>query len=106
MPKNRNCYQDTFEVFVRCRDDPGKLVHGYQTLTRDDGSVKSGSKYGHAWIESPEGTMVMDVIHGSVIPKDLYYAAGNIDESECRFYTLEESWTRLYEDKIYGPWGR
>ena len=38
------------------------------------------------------------------IPKFLYYAMGNIDESEVRRYSLDESRKYALNNKHYGPW--
>ena len=61
-------------------------------------------EYGHAWLESPDGETVFDPESDMVIPRVLYYAVGNIEESDCFKYTKDEVRRMALEFKHYGPW--
>jgi len=75
-----------------------RLVHGNPTLKKPP-----FIKYGHAWIELNEDT-VFDTEHRREVPKDLYYAVGNIDPEECFVYTYEEMAKQVKEHEHWGPW--
>lgn len=76
------------------------LVHGEVT---GQGAIR-GVKYGHAWVE--DGNMVHDVSRGGdrQIPKVLYYAIGNIDESKVFKYDIEHMRHKVTETGHWGPW--
>jgi len=63
--------------------------------------------FGHAWLENAE--TVHDHSNGShsEIPKDLYYAIGNIPaygHETIHKYTSEQVVERLLEHEHWGPW--
>jgi hypothetical protein len=105
IPK-KNKGGDCYEVAGRYVMDNGMfgrgsdlvLVHGEVT---GQGRI-SGVKYGHAWVE--QGDMVIDRSNGRDlrIPKNLYYALGNI--SRTIKYTPEEMRKKAAEFKHWGPW--
>ena len=78
-----------------------KLVHGYPTL-----QTEPYAKYGHAWIEV--GNKVYDPTHKPVVkmPKEAYYALGQIDPKECVSYSKAQAKWKLASTGIYGPWER
>jgi hypothetical protein len=67
----------------------------------------SGIRYGHAWIE--DDVMVYDYSNGREleIPKQIYYAIGNIKTSnpkKYRKYTFEQARRKMSESGTYGCW--
>ena len=76
------------------------LVHGWPTL-----QCPPFERYGHAWVETPDG-LVIDRSNGRVVtmPAAVYYALGCIEQEECARYTREETLARLLEHEHYGPW--
>lgn len=74
------------------------LVHGEVT---GQGAIK-GVKYGHAWVE--ENGMVIDNSNkrNIKIPKELYYAIGNITNTIK--YTPEEARKKMLQFKHWRPW--
>jgi len=76
------------------------LVHGEVT---GQGPIR-GVKYGHAWIE--DGNTIHDVSRGRDIqmPKDLYYALGNINESSVFKYDMEHMRQKILDSGHWGPW--
>lgn len=64
----------------------------------------NGIEYGHAWVE--DGDTVHDYSRGRDIqmPKMLYYAFGNIDESKQFRYTPEEMRKKILDTGHWGPW--
>jgi hypothetical protein len=67
----------------------------------------SGIRYGHAWIE--DDVMVYDYSNGRElqIPKQIYYAIGNIETSnpkKYRKYTFEQARRKMSESGTYGCW--
>lgn len=77
------------------------IVHGAPTLR---GGPYTGNKFGHCWIESDD--TVYDFSNGNeaVLPKDLYYALGNIDPKENVSYTINEYRKKIVEEGTWGPW--
>ncbi len=76
------------------------LVHGIVT---GQGPIR-GIQYGHAWVE--DGDTVIDVSSGRDLrmPKPIYYALGNIDETQTVRYTSEEMRRKILDSKHWGPW--
>ena len=74
------------------------LVHG---IVSGQGEI-AGVRYGHAWVEN--GEEVIDVAGGRElrVPKIIYYAIGNIDNTFR--YTPEEMREKLIESETWGPW--
>lgn len=96
-----NCFQVAGEAFLcRCMtDEPQDLVivHGRPRLT-----VEPYIRYGHAWTEE-DGELVYDP-NGKVLPKDLYYAVGQIDPNECARYTYKQYVKKLVQEGHWGSW--
>ncbi len=79
------------------------LIHAEVT---GQGAI-SGIKYGHAWIE--DDVLVYDYSNGRKleIPKDFYYAIGNIKTSnpkKYRKYTFLEAKRKMVKTGNYGCW--
>ena len=76
------------------------LVHGIVT---GQGEIR-GIRFLHAWVEN--NNMVIDKSNGKDlhIPKDLYYALGNINPGEIVKYTYSEAIEKMLNNGHYGPW--
>ena len=78
------------------------LVHGEVS---GQGPLE-GVRFGHAWIEI--GDEVIDKANGKNIrmPKDVYYAVGNIKDKPGKLfkYTWSEARRKMLEHEHYGPW--
>ena len=94
-------YKTLYDVF---RDHPeAKLVHAIVT---GQGDIK-GVQHGHAWVEI--GDTVLDFSNGRSIemPKQIYYAIGNVDPSnpnEYKTYDFKEMADISMDQGTYGPW--
>lgn len=94
-----DCFVVTGEAFLGLKEEERarvRLVHGRPRLT-----VSPFIKYGHAWLE--DGDLVYDP-SGRVIPRDLYYAVGEIDPAECVRYSYTDFVTKMVVHKTWGPW--
>ena len=94
-------YKKLYEVF---RKNPeAKLVHAIVT---GQGEIK-GVQHGHAWVEI--GDKVLDYSNGRTIemPKQIYYAVGNVDPSnsdEYKTYSFKEMADISMDQGTYGTW--
>jgi hypothetical protein len=94
-------YKKLYQVF---REHPeAKLVHAIVT---GQGPIK-GVQHGHAWVEI--GDTVLDYSNGRTIemPKQIYYAVGNVDPSnsdEYKTYSFKEMADISMDQGTYGPW--
>ena len=81
------------------------LCHGYPTLR---GGPHYGERFGHAWLEFQEDddtwTAYDPSTHGINLPRDVFYALGNIDPQHVRRYTRAEAVRKLVEHRVWGPW--
>lgn len=97
-----DCYQANgrkiTDILIKGKGPMWKLVHGIVINQADHLPM------GHCWIENNE--MVLDFSNGREIemPKMLYYALGNIVESDCIKYTAEEVRHWILETGHWGPW--
>jgi hypothetical protein len=86
-------------------DAGGSLVlcHGYPVNTS---TQYDGMKFWHAWTETPDGGFVIDHSNGQrvAVPREMYYAIGQIDELEVERYSWAETRTMLRTFRHYGPW--
>jgi len=121
-PTAGNCYQDCLIILLDGQYDSEQdgecvLCHGYPKLTRDDGDVPRGTKYGHAWLERQAkvtefaGTALVgfdvvciDVFTEMVVPKHLFYLAGEIDDAEVSRYDRVRAEQLWDETGFAGPW--
>lgn len=91
-------------MFFKIEATSVTLVHGYPTLRRPP-----WKKYGHAWVEyydPKKGVVVRDVANGHDVEmsKELYYSLGNINEAECRRYTMSDLRKWVLKTRHWGPW--
>lgn len=94
--------EDAFLQLGIPNDAQPRLVHGRPRLRSD--YLDSYPRYGHAWIEVCD--VVIDRSNGGsvVMPRRLYYALGDIEESSCHRYTIIEATKALMDYKHLGPW--
>lgn len=61
-------------------------------------------RYAHCWLEL--NCMVLDISNGktNLLPKDLYYAAGQINEDEVLRYTRMQAAKHMADTGKWGPW--
>lgn len=82
------------------------LVHGEPLGT---GGEVAGVRFGHAWVEFEAGGVwfVLDQSNGGdhLLPRDLYYAIGHVDNRPTRRYTREEARLVILQQGHWGPWG-
>ena len=81
-------------------ENKAKLVHG---MVNGQGSLK-GIRFGHAWVEY--GSKILDHSNGKKqeLPKKLYYAMGDINPRECKYYTGTKAAKWMLKSKHWGPW--
>jgi len=97
-PTKGMCYQQAGRYAMDHADEPGlTLVHG---TVSGQGPLK-GVRFGHAWIERGD-TVVETTLGDKEIPKDLYYAIGEV--SDAAAYTPREAMVLMLRTKHWGPW--
>lgn len=67
----------------------------------------SGIRYGHAWVEDDENVYDYSNDRQLVIPKQLYYYIGQVQENnpkKYRKYTFKEAVNKMLETGNYGCW--
>ena len=98
MNKGGDCFLASYHLIMEQNDLI--LVHGIVTGQGD----LNGVRYAHAWCE--RGDMVLDYSNGRrlEIPKILYYAIGNILESNLYRYTHRQACGFAVETEHSGPW--
>lgn len=89
------------EVRTHCR-----ISHGIVTGT---GEIE-GIRHPHAWVEMTalDGQVtVIDQANGLdlMVPRDLYYEQGQIDQAAVRRYDVDTATGLLDRTGHYGPWG-
>ena len=93
-----DCYMIAFQ---HQEDTPDLiLVHGYPINT----GPRIGERFGHAWLEDSDGILIYDRKY--ILPRELYYRIGKIDELQCQRFTRIESLRQALTTKHYGPWGQ
>ena len=91
------CYKNAFD-FVVCNRTSYKgikVVHGYP-------QDRDGQVFGHAWVEWKQ--YCYDPNLDIQISGYEYYMRGNIDPSECRYYSPKEALKLMTTQKSCGPW--
>ena len=97
--KGGNCYQVAFDTLIE--NPNAKLVHGVVT---GQGPIE-GIQYTHAWVE--DGDEIIDnTLSPNLrrLPKQLYYALGNIDIT--RKYTYKQALEQTIKTGHYGYWDK
>ena len=108
IPKGKgNCFSEAVTQARKLADayEDVKVVHGYPLGT---GGEAKGLRYPHAWVEFTENgiEMIRDYSNGNKfeLPKDLYYAIGNMDEKDMKKYNIKQAEKFMNETQHYGPW--
>lgn len=96
-----DCYEKAAQHILKSNVSGLRLVHGYPRLQAECEGRPVGTKYGHAWIEY--GGVCLDLNHG-LFQREVYYAAGQIDEAELTKYTKQQAINLMINLKHYGPW--
>lgn len=106
MSELGNCYKSAANTLMAHKklgvaglpyDEDVFLVHGRPKLTKPP-----FCEYGHAWLEW--GDVVLDTETDNIIPRQLFYSVGNIDEDTCVRYTYKMAQWFMLEYSHYGPW--
>jgi len=113
--------EELMEELGDCFVASAKLLLDVGVLWREDGTVTEEwalchgepvlqrppfCRFGHAWLESPCGSWALDVSQGkrALMPRPLYYAIGQIEESDVIRYTVEEARRHVLDKEHWGPW--
>jgi hypothetical protein len=98
--KNGDCYQAAYRYATSNTQNKPTVVHGMVTGQ----GVLKGIKYDHAWVE--EGDTVIDKSNGQDIriPKEAYYALGDIQENQTIRYSVNDVFKYAEETGTYGKW--
>ncbi len=103
MEAKGNCYEVAGKYMMdQCLLNRGcKLILVHAEVT-GQGPI-GGLKYGHAFIL--DGDTVIDKSNGRNLkmPRDLYYAIGNI-RNNVHEYTFEEFRNKVLDHQTWGPW--
>jgi len=112
-----DCYANAgrhlMDLWLANKDEGFTLVHGRPIL-----QAPPHIEYGHAWLEfrrpipalseltgrKCEMEMVLDVESGNLLPKELFYMAGEIDPDKCIRYTTDEMRRWVLDTGHWGPW--
>jgi hypothetical protein len=114
LPADGDCFVISANLLT-CRDFEPKaaMLEGFEALVLAHGVVTgqgpvAGIRYSHAWLEGEVNglTMAIDFSNGRqvVIPREIYYQAGNIEPREICRYTEPQARRMLVEHLHYGPW--
>lgn len=124
-----DCFQSAvkvmFEVLTPEQRNNAKICHG---VPMGQGRIE-GIRFDHAWVEVttktdfgdadpndpqvkllmerfPTQTVVYDYSNGRElqIPKELYYAIGQIDEESVKRFSAKQAQVEMTERGFYGPW--
>ena len=84
-------------------DDAFVLAHGYPIGRGPD---NGGERYFHAWVETIDGTLVIDRSNGLDVTtaRALYYAVGQIDETDVIRYDAIDVRHNIVTTGHWGPW--
>lgn len=102
LPDGGDCFDSSYDFMMKhgVSNKKLKLVHGFVSGKGD----LSGYRFTHGWCED-EDTVFDNANNQSYrIPKQLYYAMGNIYSDECKYYDYHKTieFSLKYKDK--GPW--
>ena len=95
--KHGDCFKVAYDTFM---EDPDRytLVHGIVT---GQGPIE-GIQYCHAWVLDGDEVIDNTVRGGITMPKAIYYAIGQIEDTQE--YTLDEVLSNTVKTGHYGPW--
>lgn len=110
MSKKGDCYEISAKLILDdfWRDSrrlpnlssSARLVHG---MVKGQGALE-GIRYGHGWVE--DGSVVYDYSNGRELklPKELFYAIGDIRDKDLYKYKKEEVRKWVLREETWGPW--
>lgn len=93
-----NCYKSAANEVLK--NSKYTLVHGVVT---GQGPLK-GMEYGHAWVEYQDEVMDRANDKNFQMPREVYYAIGNIDPNQQHKYNSEEVMEMIMKYETWGPW--
>lgn len=102
--KRGDCAQVAATIVLDQEVDAGLLlVHGYPI---GRGPVNGGKRFFHAWVETEDGTTVIDKSNGLDVtwPRPAYYAVGKIDEDHVTRYDVIDVRHNIVTTGHWGPW--
>ena len=103
--KDGGCYKRHMEALIEMGASSNPvLVHGDPIFLGTNPPERTGTRYGHAWIEIKG--FVLDLVAEVVMPADAYYASGSIIKEDCARYNLKQARDALLEHEHWGPWHR
>ena len=89
-----DCYQAAGRLIMNFMgENKAKLVHG---MVNGQGALK-GIRYGSKILDHSNGKK-------QELPKKLYYAMGDINPRECKYYTGANAAKWMVKSKHWGPW--
>jgi hypothetical protein len=96
-----DCGEKSFEYLNVI--DHTVVAHGYPLGT---GGNADGMRYWHAWLETEDGMLVLDMSngHNAAFLREDYYEAGSIDPAHVTRYTREEANFLVDSEGHHGPW--
>jgi len=102
LPDGGDCFDAAYNYIIEHGpNNPNlKLVHSFVS---GQGKL-SGKRYAHAWCEDDE--FVIDTSNGNnfKVIKMLYYAIGNINPNQGKYYDYNETIRISTEQGNKGPW--
>lgn len=103
MAKKRGDCAEVAATYVLDNPDGYVLAHGYPV---GRGPANGGERYFHAWVETIDGTLVIDRSNGLdvTMSRAAYYAIGRIVEDDVVRYRQNEVLDHILDDGHWGPW--
>jgi hypothetical protein len=102
MSGQGDCYKVAAETAMRL---DLLLCHG-RPVYRGSETPDPDGRFGHAWCETKDGESVVDYSNGLSVdmPRELYYAIGNIVEDDVVRFTADQTRHNILSEKVWGPW--
>lgn len=102
LPNGGDCFDSAFDYMVEhgSTNKTLKLVH---SIVSGQGKL-SGKRYTHAWCEDDNN--VIDTSNGNNfgVIKMLYYAIGNVNPNQGKYYDYNETLRMSTKYGTKGPW--
>jgi len=101
--KRGDCAQVAAEIVLDQPGDELLLAHGYPI---GRGELNGGERYFHAWVETADGTTVIDKSNGLdvTMPRSVYYTVGRIVDDEVIRYDTHDVRFHIVNTGHWGPW--
>ena len=99
-----NCYQMALRMATRHEAHGAVVVHGRPVYRGSELIDDPEGRYDHAWAEV--NGMVLDYSNGNEVelPAPMYYRVGEIQQQNCKRYTVQAAHEHMMEFGHYGPW--